>query len=299
MAEVVVYSSILASTSSALNILIAIKHRLGGGSVTLAEQASKCADLVDEIRKLLEVQNEDVQLPQNTSEILTALNRHRDEFDATLKNLQKMNQRITSTHPTDRTKKFILAQGWAKNMAAIYTNLARVRQDILDIVSNCDESQFVVLKGEEIAVIDVTKNEEPEGIEQQAESEIGSGTLNYVDRIIMAMVKLTDANKTALIRYGNLDKLSLPDALYQASFRVDPTDKMCSIQLMQHSAELLHPEARNQMKMIKPSDAHQLDSGRPVNRSAVRGVRTDFVWFSIRRNMLHSAYAAFSRARSP
>ena len=57
------------------------------------------------------------------------------------------------------------------------------------------------------------------------------------------MVKLADSNKAVLNHYGNLEKLSLPDALFRACRHSADIDGTCYIQLMQCSAELLHPSA--------------------------------------------------------
>ncbi len=78
---------------------------------------------------------------------------------------------------------------------------------------------------------------------------MGGGTTNYVDRIQMAMVKLTDANKAALHRYGDLDRLSLPNALFEAYECAENIDGTCRIQLLPRSAELLHPQANAQMAL--------------------------------------------------
>ncbi len=92
--------------------------------------------------------------------------------------------------------------------------------------------------------IDVTKRNESVRCKHHTQSEMeGSGTENSVDRILTTMVKLTDANKEALNLYGNLDEFSLPDALYEASTRVGEFSETCSFQLLQRSAELLHPRA--------------------------------------------------------
>ena len=56
-------------------------------------------------------------------------------------------------------------------------------------------------------------------------------------------MKLTDENKEALNRYGNLDELSIPEALYEAGKCMIHMNKTCCMQLMQHSAELLYPAA--------------------------------------------------------
>ncbi len=108
------------------------------------------------------------------------------------------------------------------------------------------------MEGEKIVTIDVTEKNESDGRTgrsgQHGETEIlGSGAVSYVDRIQMTMVKLTDANKRALDRYGNLQELSLPDALYEVSKFVSGTGGSCYIQLLQRSAELLHPKANYDM----------------------------------------------------
>ncbi len=46
----------------------------------------------------------------------------------------------------------------------------------------------------------------------------------------MTIVRLTDANKEALNRYGNLQNLSLTDALLEASGFLEGNSKTCYIQ---------------------------------------------------------------------
>ncbi len=66
-----------------------------------------------------------------------------------------------------------------------------------------------------------------------------------VDQYLMTMVKLTDANKMALNRWGDRDQSSLADALFHASMCVDSTDTTCSIQLC--------PEFAHRKVIRKPS----------------------------------------------
>ncbi len=73
--------------------------------------------------------------------------------------------------------------------------------------------------------------------------------MSYVDRIRITMVKLTDANKAALRRCGDLERLSLPDALFKAYECAENNDDTCRIQLLPRSAELLHPQANEQMAL--------------------------------------------------
>ncbi len=83
---------------------------------------------------------------------------------------------------------------------------------------------------------------------QQAKTEMMEcGAVNYVDQYLKTMVQLTDANKAALNRYGDLDNLSVPDALYRAWKHCRAIDATCYIQLLQCSAELHHPNANSWM----------------------------------------------------
>ncbi len=243
MAELAIIMSMITVTSTAAGILGIIKRRCGA-SQTMIELVNKCAELVDKIRKLLKTLEEDTQVPRDTRRISTALDLRRQEFDAVLKNLEKMKMRTKSAHPIDRTEKFIKAQGWAKKIEAICNDLVHLRNGVENIASSWDVAMLVT-KVEEVVTIDATKKIDSARREKHTESSTRrSGTVNYVDRIQMTMVKLTDANKEALNRYGSLHELSLPDALYEASGWVDGT---CSIQLLQHSAELLHPYANSGM----------------------------------------------------
>ena len=162
-----------------------------------------------------------------------------------LTGLEKLNRCVKRTHLIDRTEEFILAQGWAETMDPIHDDLVHMRNGIVTIVSNCDAAQFVVMKvAAEIVTIDVTKNKRPGRRQQNGGSEMmEKGTVNYVERIQITVVKLTDENKAALNRFGYLGRFSLADALFEASELVFYTDRMCSFQLLQRSAELLHPDA--------------------------------------------------------
>ncbi len=100
-------------------------------------------------------------MPHDTRGISTALNLRREEFDVILKNLDKMKRRTKRTRPIDRTEKFILAQGWAKKMESIHSDLANVRDGTETIVSSWDVGQLFVTKVvEEIVTIDATKRKE-------------------------------------------------------------------------------------------------------------------------------------------
>ncbi len=75
------------------------------------------------MRELLKTLEDKAHVPRDTRGISTALNHRREEFDAVLKNLNKMNWCTNRTHPTDRTQKFIIAQGRAQKMEAIHNEL--------------------------------------------------------------------------------------------------------------------------------------------------------------------------------
>ncbi len=248
MALPAILVSMITVTNTAASIIGTIKRRCGA-SQAIVELTSKCAELVVKIGKLLKTLEGSAEVPHDTRAIFTALNLRREEFDAILKNLDKMNRRTKRTHPVDRTEKFILAQGWAKKMESIHSDLANVRDGIETIVSSWDVGQYVVTKVvEEIVTVDVTKRAESgrrarrSGKHAKPEM-MECGTINYVDQYLMTMVKLTDANKAALNRYGDLDNLSVPDALYRAWEHCRGIDESCYIQLLQCSAELHHPEA--------------------------------------------------------
>ncbi len=214
----------------------------------------KCADLVHKVRELLKTIERAIQVPHEACGISTGLNYRREEFDAVLKKLEKMKQRTKRTHPLQRTENFILAQGWAKQMEAIHNNLVHLRNGIETIVATWDVGQFVVTKVvEEIVTFEDAKNKEMGrqiatwNKHQESETAVPA-TLNYVDRMQMTIVKLTEANKSALNQYGNLQKLSLPDALLEAYWNALDIDETCRIQLLQRSGELHHPGASSCMR---------------------------------------------------
>ncbi len=237
--------SMITVTSTAATILGAIKRRCGA-SLAIVELAGKSDDLVNKIRELLKTLEDSAQVPHDTRGISTALNHRLEEFDAVLKKLKKMNRRTKRTHPADRTEKFIMAQGWAKKMEAIHAELVDMRSGVENIVSIWDVAKLVT-KDEEIVTVDATKKrgsgESAEKWKQHSEIEVTCSRTVTVDQCLMTMVKLNDANREALNRYGRLGVLSLPDALFEASIFVLETDEKCEIQLLQRAAELLHPLA--------------------------------------------------------
>ncbi len=245
MAELALVMSMITVTSTATSILGIIKRRCGA-SRTTKELAIKCTDLVEKIRELLKTLQKGPQMPHDVCAISTALNHRREEFDTILKNLEKMNRLTKRSHPIDRTEKFILAQGWGKKMETIYLELVHLRDGIEGVTSSWDVAKLI-MKHDEIVTIDVTKKEESRRrvrrLEDRANRELTRSGPVSLDQILMTMVKLSDAEKAAVNQCGNLDELSLPDALFAASISDDLNDAECCIQLMMRSAELLHPEA--------------------------------------------------------
>ena len=238
--------SLITVTTSAASIIGIIKRRCGA-SQRIYDVATKCSDVIEKMRELLKTLEDRTQVPHATLGISTALSHRQEEFDAVLDSLEKMKKRIKRRRRIFHLEKFILAQGWAQEMEAIHNDLVQVRNGIENIVANWGVAHFVVTKVEKLVTIDVTKKEESRW-EQDAHCEtMGCGTVDYIDQIQMTMVKLSDASKAALSRYGNLDKFSLPDALFEASKHVQFIDKVCYIQLLQGSAELLHPQANKLM----------------------------------------------------
>ncbi len=143
---------------------------------------------------------------------------------------------------TNRCDEFISAKRCAKKMATIHDQLLCLKNGIEDIVSNWDAAQPVSKKAEKNVTVDACEKESSR-CEQHPESGVRrSGTVNYFNRIRMVLVKLTEENKAALNRHENLGKLCLADALYEASSSRH-TEEACKLQLLQHSAELLHPDA--------------------------------------------------------
>ncbi len=122
-----------------------------------------------------------------------------------------------------------------------------------DYCIELDVGQYVVTKVvEKIVTVDVSKSTESgrraRRSGQQAKTEMMERrAVNYVDQYLMTMVKLTDANKAALNQYGDLDILSVPDALYRAWQLCRGIDEIYNIQLLQCSAELHHPDANSSM----------------------------------------------------
>ncbi len=99
-------------------------------------------------------------MPYDAREILTALNLRREEFDKIQENLHKMKRRTKRTRPIDRTEDFIMSQGWAKKMEAVYNDFVELRNAIESILSSWGAGQCVIRKVEEIVTVHVTKRKE-------------------------------------------------------------------------------------------------------------------------------------------
>ena len=80
----------------------------------------------------------------------------RDEFDAILLALEKMNRRNKLTHLLGRMEEFIQAQGWGKKMEMVYKDLAHMRNGIETLVSNWGVV-ILVAKVQQTMTVDVTK----------------------------------------------------------------------------------------------------------------------------------------------
>ncbi len=256
MAELGVIMSMITITSTAANILGVIKRRCGASQAIIAH-TNKCTELVSKTKQLLETLQGEAQVPNDTREIITPLNQRYDEFEEVVKNLKKMKRRVNRPSPIDRTEKFIMGQGWAKEMEAIHNDLAELRAGVEHVVSNWGAARFVVKKLDEIATIDVARNSNS-GVrcrccERDKKAEIlERDSVNYMntDRILMAMVKLTPANKAALDRYASLGKYSVPQALFVAGLNIQGTDMSCAIELLEHSAKLHYPHANHMMGVL-------------------------------------------------
>ncbi len=225
MAKLAVIMTMITVTSTATSILGIIKQRCGE-SGAIVELASKMAELVNKVCILQKTLEGGSHVPQDKRGISTARNLRREEFVAILKNLDKMSRRSKRTHPLDHTEKFIVGQGWTKKMEGILNDLVQLRNGIENIVSNLDAAEFVVTKFEEIVTVDVTNKNKRGRREQHTQTEmVGNGTVNYIDQYLVTMVKLTDANKVALNRYGNLGELAVPKPLFEADFEVIHREK--------------------------------------------------------------------------
>ncbi len=187
MALPAILVSMITVTNTAAGIIGTIKRRCDA-SQAIVEHTSKCAELVVKIRKLLKTLEGSAEVPHDTRAISAALNLRREEFDAILTNFDKMNRRTKRTHPIVHTDKFMLAQGWAKKMVSIHSDLANVRDSIETIVSSWDVGQYVVTKVvEEIVTVDVTKLAESGRRARKSgrQAKIGMmecGVVNYVDQ---------------------------------------------------------------------------------------------------------------------
>ena len=69
-------------------------------------------------------------MPRNTRRISPALGPRREESDAGLKNLEKMNQRTNCTDVVDYTEHFIKAQGWANKMEIIHNEFVHLQDGL-------------------------------------------------------------------------------------------------------------------------------------------------------------------------
>ncbi len=243
MAELAVIMAMISVTSTATSLLALIKRRCGASQAT-AVLVTNCDELVAKIHELLKTLEGESQVPYDTRRISTALNQRRQEFDKVLKKLERMNRRIERTKRRDRTERFIMAQGWAKKMEAIHSELVQLRSGIENIASSWDAAKFVAAKIEEMVTIDVTRKKELRSRESYIGGErMRSGTVISVDRSVMTMISLSEASRNALSQCGRLDLFSLPEALYTASTWAPVIGEVCYLELLRNSVDLLHPQA--------------------------------------------------------
>ncbi len=160
MALPAVVVSIIAVTSTAASILGIIKRRCGASQV-ITELTWKCAELVEKVRVLLKAFQYSAKILQYTEGAATALYLWLEEFNTVLKSLEKIDRGTNRTHPMHRTERFIMAQGCAKKMEALYNDLVHIRNGVETIVASWDARKFVGTKVvEEIEEIDGTKVKE-------------------------------------------------------------------------------------------------------------------------------------------
>ncbi len=129
--------------SAALSLLGIIKRRCGA-SQEIKGLVNRCAKLVCKIQELLKTLEGYSNIPPDFRLISTSLRHRREEMHEILMSLDEMQRLTERTGLYGRTEKFIMAQGWAKKMDAVHTDLHQVRNGIENIVSNWDLAIFIV-----------------------------------------------------------------------------------------------------------------------------------------------------------
>ena len=136
-------------------------------------------------------------------------------------------------------------------------------RDKVEMVASSSDMEKLMMKVEEMVIIGLTGKEESGSRsgtrEQRSNTEMmGNRTVN-VDQYLMTMVKLTDRNKKALSRYGYLDYLTLPDAVFEASMDARVTDRTFSVNLLQRSAVHLHPVANYELGICYKQGSYEVE----------------------------------------
>ncbi len=230
--------AIIGLSRTFLEILEGIKQQCDACKA-ITEIASKCADNVQKIKVLVKTMRDGAEVLQNTPRISTALNQRREDFNAIVRSLEKMKEATKPRHPFGYTKKFIKAQGWEKEIGNILKEIFHLRNGVETIVTNYDVA-IIAGWNPKVSVRAEATQKKKLGREDKNKE-----TVSFNNRTKTTMAKLSDASRTALHRRGYLDRLSLPEALFRASLNVHPKERKSHIELLQRSAELLHPAAND------------------------------------------------------
>ena len=182
MALPAVVVSMITLTSSMAGVLGIIKRRCGACRA-IAHLVSKSNELVGRIRKLLKTLEDNAEGRTDARAISMALNLRREEFDSVLRKLEKMKQRTKRTNLIHRTKKFIMAQSWAKNMEAIRDDLVHLRNGIETIVTVWNSPLFADPAMGNNATNDLTNKKEAEDMN-------GKGTVGCEDQMRQNLLEL-------------------------------------------------------------------------------------------------------------
>ena len=181
MALPAVIVSMITLTTSIAGILGVIKRRCGACQ-TISQLVCRSTVLVEKIGKLMKAFDDSPQRPNETRGISLILNLRHEEFKLAKKKLRKMKQRTERTNLIHLTNKFIMAQGWAKEIEAIQNELIHLRNGIENALMVWNSTRFASPNLQKMAANDLTTKKESGGRDHRVANDMnrkGAVNCNY------------------------------------------------------------------------------------------------------------------------
>ena len=175
--------SMITVTNTMAWILGKIKSRFRSIKA-ISDAACNCTQLVKKIHRLLKRLGGAAHVPNETTEISTALSIRREEFEAVLKKLKNLNRRTHRTNLIGQAEKFIMAQVWAKEMEALHNDLVQVRNGVETIVTSWGSAQFVLMRVQkEFSTLDGPKETKQEWRQERTQQRKKKGSIGVTNKL--------------------------------------------------------------------------------------------------------------------